>query len=141
MSARIKSIDGITIAVGIGGLVEVGVPGEEPAHLGVVEPAPDQRQPRIPFRPVARSGSEHIRARAAPAACHRLSERRERQARRHRLARVRHRPLGAEAIKERRLPILADQGVPIGVGRRRAAALLLQQHRAAIVHERGRHPA
>lgn len=52
-----------------------------------------------------------------------------------------HRPLTAKPIKVRRFPILADQAVAIGVGRRGRAALLLQQHRTAIVEEAGRRAA
>ena len=53
MSAWIGSIDRIAITVGVGGLVQVGVPGDEPSDLRVVEPTPHQRQPHVPFHPVA----------------------------------------------------------------------------------------
>ena len=92
MSTRINCIDRIAVAVGVGLLVQVGVAGEEPADLRVIEAAPNQRQPRIAFRPVARGCPEPVGARAAPGACDRLPEGRERQAGRHTLAAVRHRP-------------------------------------------------
>ena len=80
MSCRINCIDRIAVAVGVGGLVQVGVTGDKPPHLRVVEPAPHQRQPRVPFRPVTACGPELVGARAAPRARHRLPEGRERQA-------------------------------------------------------------
>ncbi len=141
MPAGVCGIDRITVAVGVGPLVQVGVPRDEPPDLRVVEAAPHQRQTRIAFRPVAARGPELVGAGAAAAAGDGLAEGGERQARCHRLARVRHRPLTAEAVEQRRLPILADQRVPVGVGRRGRAALLLQQHRAAVIQERGRHAA
>jgi len=85
--------------------------------------------------------NERVGACAAPAAGDRLPEGGERQARRHSLARVRHRPLTAQPVEQRRLSVFADQRVPVGVGRRGRASLLLQQHRAAVVQERGRHAA
>ena len=54
--------DRIAVAVGVGLLVQVGVPGEEPADLRVVEPVPHQRQTRVPFRPVAARGPELVGA-------------------------------------------------------------------------------
>ena len=80
MPAGVRGVDGIAIAVGVGGLVQVGVAADEPADLGVVVPASHQRQPRIAFRPVTACGPELVGARAAPRARHRLPEGRERQA-------------------------------------------------------------
>ena len=79
MPAGVYAVDGITVAVGVGGLVQVGVTGDEPSDLGVVEPAPHQRQTGIAFRPVTACGPELVGARAAPRARHRLPEGRERQ--------------------------------------------------------------
>ena len=93
MPAGIGGTDWIAVIVGVGLLVQVGVPGDEPSDLGIVGPAPHQRQARVPLTPVAARGPELVGARAAPAACHRLPEGRQRQARRHRLACVRHSPL------------------------------------------------
>ena len=98
MSARVRSIDRITIAVGIGLLVQVGVTGDEPSHLRVVEPASHQRQTHIPVAPVAARRPELVGARAAPRACHSLPERRGRQAGRHRLACVRDGLFPAQSI-------------------------------------------
>ena len=117
MPARIGGIDGIAVAVSVGLLVQVGVTGDEPSDLRVVEPAPHQCQARVPLTPVAARGPEPVGARAAPAARHRLPEGRERQAGRHRLARVRHRPLGAKPVEQWRLPVFSDEKVPVGVGR------------------------
>ena len=86
MSAWIGSIDRIAVAVGVGGLVQVSVAGDEAPHLRVVEPAPHQRQTRIAFTPVATRRPEPVGARAASRACHRLPERRQSQSRRDRLA-------------------------------------------------------
>jgi len=47
----------------------------------------------------------------------------------------------ARRVEQRRLPVLADERVAIGVGRGRAAALLLQQDAPAVVQEAHRHPA
>ena len=119
MPIGIYIVYGVAVAVGVGLLVQVGVPGDEPPHLRVVEPAPHQRQPRVPLRPVAARRPILVRARAAAGARFRLAEGRERQARRHRLARVRHRPLAPQSVEQRRLPILPDECVAVGVGRRR----------------------
>ena len=62
MSTGIDRIDGIAVAVGVGGLIQVGVAGDEPPHLRVVEAAPHQRQPRIAFRPVAARRPVLVRA-------------------------------------------------------------------------------
>ncbi len=107
MPTGIGGIDGIAVAVGVGPLCQHGVPGDEAPHLRVVEPAPHQCQTRITVRPVAARRPVLVGARAAPGARHRLPEGRERQARRHRLARVRHRPLAAQPVEQRRLPVLA----------------------------------
>jgi len=80
MPVGVRDIDRIAVAAGVGSLVQVGVPSDEAPHLGVVEPAPHKRQPRGPFRPIATRRFELVRARAAPRACHRLPEGRERQA-------------------------------------------------------------
>ena len=114
MSVGVCDIDWIAVAVGVGGLIQVGVAGDEPPHLRVVEPAPHQRQPRVPLRPVAARRPESVGARAAPAARHRLPERRQRQAGRNCLAGVRHCPLTAEAIEQWRLPVLADERGAVG---------------------------
>ena len=45
VAAGVHGVDRITVAVGIGGLIQVGIAGDEPPHLRVVEPAPHQRQP------------------------------------------------------------------------------------------------
>ena len=141
MPARVYAVDRIAVAVGVGGLVQVGVPRDEPSDLRVVEPAPHQRQTRVPITAVARGCPELVGTRAASRTCHRLAERRERQAGRYRLAGVRHRPLRTQPVEQRRLPVLADERVAVGVGRRGRAALLLQQNRPAVVQERGCHPA
>ena len=98
MPTWVDSIDGVSIAVGVGSLVQVGVPADKPPHLRVVEPAPHQRQPRVPLRPVAARRPELVGARAAPRACHSLPERRGRQAGRHRLACVRDGLFPAQSI-------------------------------------------
>ena len=108
MSARVRSIDRITIAVGIGLLVQVGVTGDEPSHLRVVEPASHQRQPHVPFCPVAARRPELVRARAAAGAGDHLPECRQRQAGRHCLAAVGDSPLGTQPVEQWILP------VPIG---------------------------
>ena len=125
MPAGVRGVDGIAIAVGVGGLVQVGVAADEPADLGVVVPASHQRQPRIAFRPVAARGPELVGARAAPTAGNGLAERRKRQSGCHTLARVRHHPLGAKPVEQRRLPVLPDERGAVGIGRRDRAALLL----------------
>ena len=86
MPAWINAINGVAVAIGVGGLVQVGVARDEPPHLRVVEPAPHQCQPRIAFRPVAARRPEPVGTRAAPAARNRLPERRQSQSRRDRLA-------------------------------------------------------
>ena len=40
MTARINSVDGVAVAVGIRRLIQVGVAGDEAPDLRVVEPAP-----------------------------------------------------------------------------------------------------
>ena len=95
MPARVYAVDRIAVAVGVGGLVQVGVPRDEPSDLRVVEPAPHQRQTRVPITAVARGCPELVGTRAASRARNRLPEGGECQAGRHRLACVRHRPLGA----------------------------------------------
>ena len=114
MSCGIGGIDRISVAVGIRLLCQHGVPGDESSDLCVVEPAPHQRQAHIALTPVARGCPEPVGARAASRARHRLAERRERQAGRHCLAGVRHRPLTAEAIEQWRLPVLGDERVSAG---------------------------
>ena len=42
MPCRVHAVDWIAVAVGVGGLVQVGVAGDEPPHLRVIEPAPDK---------------------------------------------------------------------------------------------------
>ena len=119
MPARVKPVDRIAVAVGVGGLVQVGVTADEPPHLRVVEPASHQRQPHVPFCPVAARRPELVGARAAPAACDGLPEGGERQAGRHALAAACHRPLGPQPVEQRRLPVLTDERGAVGVGRRR----------------------
>ena len=114
MPSGISGIYGVTIAVDIRLLVQVGVPADKPPHLRVVEPTPHQRQPRVPLRPVAARRPELVRAGTRSGTSDGLPEGGERQAGRHCLAAVRHRPLGTQPGEQRRLPVFADERVSAG---------------------------
>ena len=130
MSARVNGIDRVAVAVGIRLLVQVGVAGDEAPDLRVVRPAPHQRQSRVALRPVAARGPELVGARAAPAARHRLPEGRSRQRPLDGPAAVGDGPLGTQPVVQRRLPVFADQGGPVGVRRRRATLFLARSYSA-----------
>ena len=119
MPAGICGIDRIAVAVGVGLLVQVGVPGDEPPHLRVVVPAPHQRQPRVPLTPVARRGPVLVGARAAAGTGDRLAECRSCQRPLDGPAAVGDSTLAPQSVEQRRLPILPDECVAVGVGRRR----------------------
>ena len=77
MPAWVYAVDGVAVAVGVGLLVQVGVAGNEPPHLGVIEPAPHQRQSRVALRSVAARRAVLVDARAAAGAGDGLPEGRE----------------------------------------------------------------
>ena len=108
MPSGISGIYGVTIAVDIRLLVQVGVPADKPPHLRVVEPTPHQRQPRVPLRPVAARRPVLVGARAAAGTGDRLAECRSCQRPLDGPAAVGDRPLGPQPVEQRRLP------VPIG---------------------------
>ena len=117
MPAGICGIDRIAVAVGVGLLVQVGVPGDEPPHLRVVGPAPHQRQPRVPLTPVARRGPVLVGARAAAGTGDRLAECRSCQRPLDGPAAVGDRPLGPQPVEQRRLAVLPNERISVGLSR------------------------
>ena len=141
VSIGIGVVDGIMVTVEIRLFVQLRIPTDEPAHLGIIVARAHMAQTRIPIVSIPTHRRVHVGIGAAPRTRHLIAETVERQGSCHCLAAVGDRALAALSIEERRFAIFSYQRVAMCIRRSRCASLLFKQDLAAIVEEVGGCPA
>src|SRR5207237_7922598 len=123
------------VTIGVGILIQLRVPCDEPPNLRVVESGSNVNKPCIPIIPVPAVSRELIGIRAAARSADGQPERIHVDRAGHDLAAVGDAPLTPQPIEQWILPVFTDQLVPISIGRLERAALLLVQNPAGTIVE------
>ena len=137
MPTRVQPVDWIMIAVDVGMLAKVGIPGNEAPDLGVIVACSHLHQSGIPIVAVAACGGKHVGITATASRAYRVTKTIVIDCACHRLAGAGYCPLAAQPVKERILSVFAEQNGSVVVSGCSRRALLFQQERSACILEIG----
>jgi hypothetical protein len=116
MSIRVDMINRLMLTVEIRMLREHRIPREEPAHRRIIVPRSHMHQAGIAISAIAPCGCEHVGVGAAAGGAYGLAKSVITNGAEDGLAGVGDSALRTQAVKEGILPVLANEGIAVGIG-------------------------